>query len=175
VVQATRPGDAAAVEELRKRINGLAPNIRAVAVSEFVRNISQIRVIRAATWATSVIAVAIGIVGVLNTMITSVFERASEIGTLRAIGWHKWRVMSMVIAETLLLSSLAAIVGATLGAGTVRLLGRLPQLAGFLDGWPPVAVMAQGALLAIVVGVLGALYPAVWAANLWPAQTLRRR
>ena len=99
VVQATRPGDAAAVEELRKCINGLDPNIRAVAVSEFVRNISQIRVIRAATWVTSVIAVAIGIVGVLNTMITSVFERTSEIGTLRAIGWHKRRVMSMVIVE----------------------------------------------------------------------------
>ena len=30
-------------------------------------------------------------------------------------------------------------------------------------------------LLAIVVGVLGALYPAVWAANLWPLQALRRR
>jgi putative ABC transport system permease protein len=175
VVQATRPGDVAAVEDLRKRINGLDPNIRAVAVSEFVRNISQIRVIRAGSWVTSIIAVAIGIVGVLNTMITSVFERSSEIGTLRAIGWHKRRVMSMVIAEAVLLSSLAAIVGGTLGAGTVRLLGRLPQLAGFLDGWPPVAVMAQGALLAIVVGVLGALYPAVWAANLWPAQTLRRR
>jgi len=175
VVQATRPGDVAAVEDLRKRINGLDPNIRAVAVSEFVRNISQIRVIRAASWVTSIIAVAIGIVGVLNTMITSVFERSSEIGTLRAIGWHKRRVMLMVITEALLLSSLAAIVGAMLGAGTVRLLGRLPQLAGFLDGWPPVAVMAQGALLAIVVGVLGALYPAVWAANLWPAQCLRRR
>jgi putative ABC transport system permease protein len=175
VVQATRPGDAAAVEELRKRINGLDPNIRAVAVSKFVRNISQIRVIRAATWVTSVIAVAIGIVGVLNTMITSVFERVHEIGTLRAIGWHKRRVMSLVIVEALLLSSFAGVVGAALGAGTMRLLGRLPQLAGFLDGWPPAAVMAQGALLAMVVGVLGALYPAVWAANLWPVQALRRR
>ncbi len=174
VVQATRPGDAAAVEELRKRIDGLDPHIRAVAVSEFVRNISQIRVIRAASWVTSVIAIAIGIVGVLNTMISSVFERASEIGTLRAIGWHKRRVMSMVIIEALLLSSVAAIVGAALGGVTVRLLGCLPQLAGFLDGWPPAAVLAQGALLAIVVGVLGALYPAVWAANLRPLQALRR-
>jgi putative ABC transport system permease protein len=175
VVQAAPAGDAAAVEELRARINGLDPNIRAVAVSEFVRNISQIRLIRAASWVTSVIAIVIGIVGVLNTMITSVFERVSEIGTLRAIGWHKWRVMSLVMAEALLLSSLAAIVGASMGAGSVRLLGCLPQLAGFLDGWPPGTVIAQGILLAVVVGVLGALYPAVWAANLRPVQALRRR
>jgi putative ABC transport system permease protein len=174
VVQATRPGDAAAVEELRQRINRLDPNIRAVPVSEFVRNISQIRVIRAASWVVSVIAVAIGIVGVLNTMITSVFERASEIGTLRAIGWRKRRVMSMVILEALLLSVLAAIIGGALGAGAVRLLGCLPQLAGFVDGWPPAAVFAQGALLAVIVGILGAMYPAVWAANLWPVQALRR-
>ena len=175
VVQAARPGDPDAVEQLRTSIDALDPNIRAVAVSEFVRNISQIRVIRAATWVTSIIAVAIGIVGVLNTMIMSVFERTSEIGTLRAIGWRKRRVMSMVIVEALLISSLAALTGTTLGACTVRLLGRLPQLAGFLDGWPPVIVMAQGTLLAVVVGVLGALYPAVWAANLWPVQALRRR
>jgi putative ABC transport system permease protein len=141
---------------------------------EFVRNISQIRVMRAASWVVSVIAVAIGVVGVLNTMITSVFERASEIGTLRAIGWRKRRVMSMVFLEALLLSVLAAIVGGALGAGTVRLLGCLPQLAGFVDGWPPAAVFAQGALLAVVVGILGAVYPAVWAANLWPVQALRR-
>ena len=175
VVQATRPGDAPAVEELRQRINGLDPNIRAVPVFEFVRSISQIRMIRAASWVASVIAVAIGIVGVLNTMITSVFERASEIGTLRAIGWRKRRVMSMVIIEALLLSVLAALMGGALGAGTVRLLGCLPQLAGFLDGWPPAAVVAQGALLAIVVGILGAVYPAAWAANLSPVQALRRR
>ena len=175
VVQAAPPGDAAAVEELRESINSLDPNIRAVAVSEFVRNISQIRVIRAAAWVTSVIAVVIGVVGVLNTMITSVFERVREIGTLRAIGWRKRRVMSMVIAESLLLSFVAAIVGNLLGASAVGLLGRWPQLAGFLDGSPPLAEMAQGALLAIVVGALGGLYPAVWAANLWPVQALRRR
>ena len=175
VVQATRPGDATAVEALRKRINGLDPNIRAVEVSEFVGNISQIRVIRAATWVTSAIAVVIGIVGVLNTMITSVFERAGEIGTMRAIGWRKRRIMSMVIVEALLLSALAAIAGAALGAAGVRLLGRLPQLAGFLDGWPPAGVIAEGALLAIIVGVLEALYPALWAANLLPVQALRRR
>jgi putative ABC transport system permease protein len=174
VVQATSPGDATAVEDLRQRINELDPNIRAVPVAEFVRNISQIRVIRAASWVTSVIAVAIGIVGVLNTMITSVFERTSELGALRAIGWRKRRVLSMVIIEALLISSLAALVGGAFGAATVRLLGCLPQLAGFLDGWPPAAVIAQGALLTVVIGILGAVYPAVWAANLWPVQALRR-
>ena len=143
VVQATRTGDADAVDELRQRINGLNPNIRAVAVAEFVRNISQIRVICAASWVTSLIAVVIGVVGVLNTMITSVFERASEIGTLRAIGWHKRRVMTLVIFEAIFLSSVAAMTGSALGAGSVRLLGLWPQLAGFLNGWPPAAVVRR--------------------------------
>ena len=49
---------------------------------------------------TSAIALVIGAVGMLNTMIMSVLERTQEIGILRAIGWRKIRIMRMILMES---------------------------------------------------------------------------
>ncbi len=175
LVQATRSGDPQAVEELRQRIESLAPNISAVNVPEFIHNVSQIRIARAGAWITSTIAMTVGVIGMLNTMIMSVFERASEIGTLRALGWRKSRVMALVLCESALLSTLAAIVGALLGIAIVRLLHYWPRVAGFVEGGPPAAVIIEGCAAALAIGMLGAAYPAYWAAHLWPVDAMRRK
>ena len=80
----------AAIEELRKKIEALDPEIAATPCAEFVNSITQIRITRTMSWFTSIFAIVIGAIGVMNTMAMSVFERRGEIGTLRAIGWRKW-------------------------------------------------------------------------------------
>jgi putative ABC transport system permease protein len=142
---------------------------------EFVHGISQIRVTQAAAWVTSAVAMIVGVIGVLNTMVMSVFERAREIGTLRAIGWRKGRIIRLVLCEALMISAVAAGLGVALGVVTVRILGRVPALSGLVEGSVPVQAVAAGCLMALTVGLLGAIYPAYWAANLWPVQALRRR
>lgn len=62
------------------------------------------------------ILLAIIAIGILNTMLMAVRERTQEIGTLRAIGMSKRRVLFMVLAEALLLGALATLGGALLGA-----------------------------------------------------------
>ena len=66
-------------------------------------------------WVTSAVALVIGAVGMLNTMVMSVFERTREIGILRAIGWGRWRVVRMILMESILLSLTGGMVG-TAGA-----------------------------------------------------------
>ena len=46
---------------------------------------------------TSIFAIVIGAIGVMNTMAMSVFERRGEIVTLRAMGWRKWRIARMIV------------------------------------------------------------------------------
>ena len=174
VVQADRKGDPKAIADLARRIDALDPAIHAQRVPEFVHNISQIRVVRAGAWATSAIAVTVGVIGVLNTMMMSVFERVREIGTLRALGWRRRRVIVLVLIESLLLCSVGTIAGVAVGVATVHVLGYWPKLAGFIQGGPPLLVILESCAMAVGIGTLGAAYPAYWAATLKPVDALRR-
>jgi putative ABC transport system permease protein len=175
VVLATDTGNSAAINDLRRRIEALDPNVQATPTVEFVANISQIRVTRAGAWITSAIALFMGTIGILNTMITSVAERAKEIGVLRALGWRRLRIVRMVLCEASALSLGGAASGALFGVALLQLLRRLPQTAGIVAGSLPTIVIAQAAALAILVGLIGAAYPALWASKLRPADALRRQ
>ncbi len=164
------------LKDLRQRIAALPEakemdvQLEATPATEFVKGVSQIKISRAVAWLTSAIALVIGAIGMLNTMIMSVFERTKEIGTLRAIGWKKSRIMRMVIGESLLLSIGGAIVGSLGGIFLVKVLTHLPNASGIVSGHIAAPVIAEGFLVAILVGVFGAIYPALWSANLLPTE-----
>jgi len=63
------------------------------------------------------ILIIIIVIGIMNTMWISVRERTGEIGTLRAIGMGKWRVLLMFLLEALILGALSAAVGVAVGSG----------------------------------------------------------
>lgn len=132
-----------------------------------------IRMAHSMAWMTSVIAVLVGGIGMLNTMIMSVVERIREISILRAIGWRKSRIMAMILGESMILS----IAGGALGAvGAILLIGyltTLPTVAGFMTGRIAPEVILKGFFLALAVGVLGGLFPAYRAAQLMPSDGLR--
>lgn len=152
---------------------GSDPEVAATPRSEFVRQTSELQVVRAMSWVTSAIALIIGAVGMLNTMIMSVFERTKEIGILRAIGWRKGRIVRMILVESLILSVSGGIVG-TLGAiSLTRFLSGLRWAAGVISGQIPPMVMVEGFVIAILIGVIGAAYPAWRGAQLAPTEALR--
>jgi putative ABC transport system permease protein len=174
-ISAQKPIDEDGIEALCKRIEAIDPKVlKATPVASFVKDVQQIKVSHAVAWSISAIALVIGAIGMLNTMIMSVFERTKEIGTLRAIGWRRSRIMRMVIGESVLLSIAGAIFGSLAALVMVKLLTQLPMAAGFIRGHVDPAVFAQGFLVALLVGVLGAIYPAIWSANLLPTEALRR-
>jgi putative ABC transport system permease protein len=175
VVQVEDPTDPAEVRAVAASIEELQGGLSAQPVSDFVKNVSQIRITRAMAWLTSTIALVLGAIGVLNTMIMSVFERTREIGTLRAIGWKKFRVMRMILSESMLLSLLGGAVGALAAVLMLRVLSRMPMTSGLIEGEVALPVIVQGFALAAIVGLLGAAYPAYWGANLSPVEAMRKK
>jgi putative ABC transport system permease protein len=173
IVLADRSGDATAVEALRRRIEALDPSISAKPTAEFVRDIAQIRITRAAAGVTSAIALFMGLLGVIGTMVASVYERGREIGILRAIGWKRRRIVRMVLSEAGLLSLFGAIAGAGGGMLMLTLLSMLPVTGRVVDGhWSPLAV-GQAMAWALAAGLVGSIYPALWAAGRRPVDAIR--
>jgi putative ABC transport system permease protein len=124
-------------------------------------------------WSTSAIALIVGGIGMLNTMIVSVFERTHEIGVLRAIGWRTSRIVRMILLESGLLSVVGAVIGVGLALLFTYFLSRAPATSGLVDARLSPTVILQGFVLALLIGMVGAVYPAFRAARLLPTVALR--
>ncbi|MDO8364915.1 MAG: ABC transporter permease [Actinomycetota bacterium] len=168
-----RPG--ADVDALRQRIERDFPQMITVrTASEFGRADRNLQLLSAADDGATILALTIGVIIVANTMLITFLERTREFGVLRAVGWSRRRVMSLVIGETLILS----LVGASLGIGisylAIQVLEHVGNLAGVLHPEYTVEVFRRALLTATGIGFLGALYPALRAALLVPLEALRR-
>lgn len=179
IVQTDFAKDAAGRREqiaaLGKQIETLGEGIAAVPTNQFIENVDLIKLAKAVAWVTSAIALAIGAIGMLNTMVMSVYERVREIGTLRAMGWRKMRVMSMILGESVFLSFGGAIIGSLAAVLLTRLLSHMPITSGLIQGKIAPVIFIEGFLLAMLVGFAGALYPAYWGANLRPIEAMRKK
>jgi putative ABC transport system permease protein len=160
---------------LHAQIEGLGPNIVATPTVEFVGSINQIQLSRSIAWIVSTIAVTIGAIGMLNTMVMAVTERTREIGTLRALGWRTRRVAAAIVLEAILLSIVGAAIGCLLAIGVLRILARLPNTSGLVDGRLSPGVLLLGFTLALAISIAGAAYPAWWGARLSPMEAIRRK
>jgi putative ABC transport system permease protein len=163
----------AAIAEIRKKIEALDPEIAATPCAEFVNSITQIKITRTMSWFTSVFAIVIGAIGVMNTMAMSVFERRGEIVTLRAMGWRKRRVALMIVSEAMLLSIVGTVFGVAIGVGMTFLLAHWHKTSGLIQGDISMWAIWEGTLVAAAIALAGAAFPAWRCAKLPIAETLR--
>lgn len=167
------PADKASVERIRQAVLALDKNLDVLPTEDYVRSTSEVRIVRAMAWLTSAVALIIGTISILNTMVMSVFERTREIGILRAIGWRRSRVVRMILLESVVLSLSGGVLG-TIGAMLlIRYLSTFRAVAGMVGGTVDARTIGQGFLIALLVGLVGALYPAYRGAQLLPTEAIR--
>jgi putative ABC transport system permease protein len=121
----------------------------------------------------SLLAVIVGGVGVLNTMLMSVLERTREIGVLRALGWKRRSILSLIFKESLILAFLGGLCGFGFGFGLIAVLQIIPGVGEFITpiwGWD---IIGRAMTIALLLGILGGLYPAFRATRLRPVEALR--
>ena len=161
------------LELLSKDIHEIFPEGRAMVASEVVGTSQGFRVARAMSWSTALLAIIVGVLGVMNTMLMTVFERTHEIGILLAVGWKRRRIVYMVLCESALLGLLGGIVGVSLGVLALLILGATPGVSGFLepDISPKLLFISVG--IAVVVGIVSGLYPAWRSSRLSPSVALQ--
>ncbi|MDX5574043.1 ABC transporter permease [Streptomyces sp. ID01-9D] len=108
-------------------------------------------------------ALLIAVLGVVNTLAMSVFERQQEIGMLRAIGLDRGRVKRMIRLEAVVISVFGAVIGVGLGVFLGWAIGR--TLSGDIPGYALVIPWDRLGIFLLLAGLVGVL------ASLWPARS----
>jgi putative ABC transport system permease protein len=116
--------------------------------------------------------------GALNTMYTAISSRTREIATLRALGFHSSPVVISVLLESLLLAFTGGLIGAALAwwafdgfRATTLNFASFSQVAFAFD--VSFSLLTRGIVFAMIIGLIGGLFPAVRAARLPVSAALR--
>ncbi len=165
--------DPAQAEAMRDDLQAAFPEIDFSLTAEAVESMSDMQVFREMVAQISFLAVFIGGVGMLNTMLMSVLERTREIGVLRALGWRRARVLGMILQESLLLGVVGGVGGIFMGLGLGGLLRLVPGTYGSMALTYAPKLFVQAVVVALIAGALGGLYPAWRATRMRPVEALR--
>ena len=168
--------DNANVTTVSQSIENAYPNqLSTTTAADQANRINQgLSFINTASWAISLLAIFIGAVGVINTMIMSVYERTREIGVLKAVGWRDRRILGMILGESIVLTLLAFVIGTIVAVVGVELILTLsPSVGGIIKPSFAYDIFLRAFVVAFLVGVIGGLYPAYRASRLSPTEALR--
>ncbi|MGI5426323.1 ABC transporter permease [Streptomyces sp. CA-179760] len=168
VMVKTSDGPSGATQDKLEKALGTNPAIKVQDKQDITNEIAQMFTLMLnMVYGLLAMAVIVAILGVINTLAMSVFERSQEIGMLRAIGLDRKGIKRMVRLESLVISLFGAVLGIGLGVFFGWAAGEL--LATKMATYElvlPWARMGLFLLLAATVGVLAALWPARRAARL---------
>lgn len=120
-------------------------------ISSMMTNVTGI--LNTASLAVSGLAIIVGAIGIINTMVMTVYERTKEIGVLKSIGWKPRRILLMIMGETLVLTILSGIVGSVFGILISEIGVMLLDAGDFSLGYDPQTfILAFG--ITIFVGLI---------------------
>jgi putative ABC transport system permease protein len=117
------------------------------------------------------LAVLVSLIGIVNTLLLSTFERTRELGMLRAVGMSRRQMRRMVRHESIVTAVLGALTGIGAGLGLAALVAKLWGEQGFTFVLP-VTYLVAFTLVAVVAGIAAAAFPARRAAKLDPLEAL---
>jgi ABC-type lipoprotein release transport system permease subunit len=170
MIKVNDPSSAAAIV---REINQEFPEAHAALSGEFVSQMPDMNNVNAMLGSISFLAIVVGGVGVLNTMLMAVLERTREIGVLRALGWRRRRILRLIITEALLLGLLGGLLGILIAYGLVQALNLVPIYSGILQARWDLQIFIRAIAVALMLGLIGGLYPAFRATRLQPVEALR--
>ena len=128
--------------------------------------VSSVNQILGLVYALLALAVLIALIGIVNTLMLSVFERTHEIGLLRAVGMRRRQVRTMIRSEAVILAIFGALVGIIIGTGMGIALVSSLKSQGITDTVVPVSRLVIFLIIAALLGLVAASWPARRAAKL---------
>jgi len=143
------------------------PNVQVQTRAQFEQaQVSAVNQVLGLVYALLALAVLIALIGIVNTLMLSVFERTREIGLLRAVGMRRRQVRTMIRSEAVILAIFGAIVAIIIGTGMGIALVSSLKNQGITDTVVPYSSLVIFLILAALLGLVAASWPARRAAKL---------
>jgi putative ABC transport system permease protein len=155
------------------------PDVQVVSMAQVKTTImSLVSTAKVMVFSIALIAILIAMLGVINTILMSVFERFQEIGIIKSMGAMPWDVFRMIWTETVILCTLGGMVGIGFSFALAKLTDLLiRRLLPYTPTGSLVIVNGKLALLTLgivlVIGLLAGIYPAWKAARVRPLESIR--
>jgi putative ABC transport system permease protein len=149
-----------AADQVRALVRTRLAGFGAYTSGEVVQRNVAVQAAKAMSMATSLVALAIGVVGIMNTVLMSVIERLHEIAVLLAVGWRRARILKMILIESILISFVGGLAGMVLGYLALRALQLAPWFRGKIATDPGAILLVSAVLISAAIGALGGFYPA---------------
>jgi putative ABC transport system permease protein len=166
VLVRTRPGAGHVGRALNRYLNAY-PNVGVQTRAQFEQS-QQATVNRelGLVYVLLALAVVVALIGIVNTLMLSVFERTHEIGLLRAVGMRRRQVRSMIRAEAVIIALFGAVVGIVIGTGLGVAFASSLRNNGVTNIAIPFGSLIGFLILAALLGLAAATWPARRAAKL---------
>jgi putative ABC transport system permease protein len=143
------------------------PNLKIQTRAQFEQSQqAQVNQLLGLVYALLALAVLIALIGIVNTLMLSVFERTHEIGLLRAVGMKRRQIRNMIRSESVILAVFGAVIGIIVGTGLGIALAWSLRSQGITDIVVPFTSLIVFLILAAVLGLIAASWPARRAAKL---------
>jgi len=143
------------------------PNAQVQTKAQFEhQQVASVNQLLGLVYALLALAVIIALIGIVNTLMLSVFERTREIGLLRAVGMKRRQVRAMIRSEAVILAIFGAIIGIIIGTGMGLALVSSLRQQGITQTVVPGSSLVIFLVLAAVLGLVAATWPARRAARL---------
>jgi putative ABC transport system permease protein len=143
------------------------PNLKIQTRAQFEQSQrAQVNQLLGLIYALLALAVLIALIGIVNTLMLSVFERTREIGLLRAVGMKRRQVRIMIRAESVILAVFGAVIGIVVGTCLGIALSWSLRQQGITDIVVPLSSLVTFLVLAGLLGLAAASWPARRAARL---------
>jgi len=166
------PDNPAEAESLTDTINAEMEGLSAMSDKDIARTAEGIiSTISFFTFSIGAIAAFVGGLSIMNTMIMSVMERKREIGAMKAMGATSSWIMKQIVTESAMISLIGAIGGASVGIALSFVI--TAAAGGAMKAVVTPGLLATGIGFAMVIGILGGLYPARQAVKMDPVEALR--
>lgn len=161
------------ISDIVKQLSAAIPSAKVTAVQQVVEGrMDTLHSFRKFSLGISALVLLVGSMLVFVTMMGSVNERTREIGIFSAIGFRRSHIMKIILLEAFAVSLLAGVFGYLVGIGATRLLLTFLTEHTLHFSLDPIIALAA-VFLAVVVGIVASLYPALTAAKMDPSEALR--